>query len=346
MLPDVALAAQSALRALGFRLGSTAGSHWDLTLPNARQAQRTARGDRGRITLSEARKRGDQVGSQRTLLVAPSASPGVIDAAKLGRWDLLLWEGPSAYINGVLYEAIGGGIPIDAPRRRDREGLPAPRTQPAPLPPGLSGSPLPGIGDPAASGTAPTLAHTGGRLPFTRWAVARALLLYGPTAVASLAAMLGVSRQGAGRALAQWGALVSRSSAGEWHAAHSDELLAAWKQAYQGPGGSLTGWRHALPLEGQVRAATLVAQDAGASPLLGVAAASGTGLPATVPVFVRHEVDLSGVGFERVPLEQATLIMRVPKDPTLWATAVPAVVAGTPVASVDELTATSSVNFF
>jgi hypothetical protein len=338
VLNEVAVASEAGLRALGFRIGERSGDSWALVLPNARPARRTLRGDRGRITLSEARKRGDVGGAERVLLVAPSASPGVLDAARLGRWDLLLWEAPLALINGVAYEAIGTGVPGDAPRRRDRLGVPAPRTQPAPLPAGLLDR-LPDAVLPPA--------HTGGRPAWTRWAVARVLLLRGGAAVGHLSDVLGVSRQAVSRALTQWGGLVRRDGAGVWAAADDAALLGAWLAAYPGPGGRVEGWWHPLPPLGQARAAALLAQRAGASPLLGGSVAQQVHAPGTVAqrveVLLRTHVDLRSAGFEAVPLERASLVTRVPGDPTVWATAVPASVAGQPVVVADRLLA--GVNF-
>lgn len=334
MLNEVAAASEAGLRALGFRIGERVGDSWALILPNARPARRTLRGDRGRITLSEARKRGDVGGAERVLLVAPSASPGVLDAARLGRWDLLLWEAPLALINGVAYEAIGTGVPNDAPRRRDRLGQPAPLTQPAPLPARLLER-LP------AAEALPS--HTGGRPAWTRWAVARLLLLRGGAPVGHLSDVLGVSRQAVSRALTQWGALVRRDGSGVWTAHDDAALLGAWLAAYPGPGGRSEGWWHPLPPLGQARAAALLAQRAGASALLSGSVARQVHTPGLeagrVEVLLRTPVNLRAAGFEAVPVERASLLTRVPRDPTVWATAVPASVAGQPVVVADRLLA-------
>lgn len=381
MLHDVAAASEAGLRALGFRVGARSGDTWELTLPNSRPATRTLRGDRGRITLSEARKRGDQAGGERALLVAPSASPGVLDAARLGRWDLLLWAGPTALINGVSYAAIGSGAPLDAPRRRDRLGEAAPLTQPAPLPPGLSGASggatrgvasataswadnenqrrngnmlagqagvRPGAslardGGHAASAGSETPTHTGGRPAWTRWAVARVLLLGGGSPVGQLADVLGVSRQAVGRALTQWGGLVTRDGAGSWRAVDPAELLTAWTSAYPGPGGRAEYWWHPLPPLGQARAAAKVAQAAGAWPLFTGAVAAQVHDPSigarTTRLLLRTPIDLRAAGFMRSTADEASLVTLVPRDPTLWATSAPATVAGEPVIVVDRLTA-------
>lgn len=354
VLDEVAAASEAALRSLGFRLGAKHGDSWSFTLPNSRPAVRTLRGDRGRITLSEARKRGDQHAGERALLVAPSASPGVISAARLGRWDLLLWEGPEALINGVSYAAVGFGAPADAPRRRDRLGELAPATAPAPLPAGVAGSrgtPPGGVGPRirlAASATTAVLGtaspQSGGRPAWTRWAVARLLLLRGPQPVGRLSDLLGVSRQAVGRALQQWGEWVYRGPDGAWAPVDPARLRAAWEGAYPGPGGAVSGWWHPLPPLQQARAAVVVAQREGAWPLVSGSVAlqahDVAGVAAQrASVLVRTGVDLASAGFRPVELGSATLVLHVPRDPTLWATATPATVAGEAVVIADTLIA-------
>lgn len=355
MLDDVAAASEAALRSLGFRVGERRGDTWTLTLPNSRPAVRTLRGDRARITLSDARKRGDQSHGERALLVAPSASPGVLDAARMGRWDLVLWEYPRAIVNGVVYEAIGSGTPMDAPRRRDRadaaqivpttpstpSGAPGPAAPPAPRSPSPPAATVAG----AVPDEEAHLRHTGGRPPWTRWAVARLLLLRGPQPVGRLADVLGVSRQAVSRALQQWGAWVSRGHDGAWAPRDPDALRGAWERAYPGPGGETSGWSHPLPPLQQTRAAALVAQREGAWPLVGGDVAlweQGVEVAVASPlasVLVRTAVDLRAAGFQRVLLGEATLVLRVPADPTVWATAIPATVAGEAVVVVDPLIA-------
>jgi len=363
---DVAAASEAGLRALGFRIATREAETWSLVLPNSRPARRTLRGDRGRITLSEARKRGDRVGDERALLVAPSASPGVLDAARLGRWDVLLWDAPLAIVNGVAYEAIGAGAPADAPRRRDRSGSPAPLTQPAPLPQGLL-SRLP-TGGSGSAGAAPAPARHGGRPAWTRWAVARLLLLDGAAPVGRLADRLGVSRQAISRALAQWGELVRRGHDGSWCAPDDAALLAAWSAAYPGPGGSSRGWRRAgdgtvlpdppgagvpglpaappgtAPPDAALAAAVRAAQNAGAAPLvLRGDPAVGDAAGSVARLLVRTPVNLGRAGFVAVPVAEAELVTMVPADPTPWATSAPGLVAGGAVLLADRLLGSASV---
>lgn len=303
-MSDVEATAEATLRSLGFRVRSRSELAWELLLPNSRPATRTLRGDRGRITLSEARKRGDQISGSRTLLVASGASHGVLDAARLGRWDLLTWEPPRAVINGITYEAVGTEVPPDAPRRRDRHDALA------------------------ATGT-----RRGGRLPWVRWGVARVLLVAGPQSVGALSERLGVSPQAVRRALNQLGGLVSRDAHGEWSPNVAAELEASWRSAYPGPLGNVTTWWHPLPPDGQARAVAVMASRAGAQPLL---ASDARGV---VTAYVRENVDLRPVGFTPAAAEHATLRLVEPRDPTLWATAAPGTVAGEPVLSADRLLA-------
>ncbi|MGO1319492.1 MAG: hypothetical protein ACTII7_09420 [Galactobacter sp.] len=318
MLPDVSVSAEAALRALGFRIHARNGDTWELSLPNSRNAVRTLRGDRGRITLSEARKRGDRTAVSRTLLVASGASPGVLDAARLGRWDILTWAPPRAVINGITYEAVGTDTPNDAPRRRDRAVTPD------------------GDGR-AGAGHAPSGTRHGGRLPWIRWGVARVLLVAGPQPVGALSERLGVSPQAVRRALSQLGDFVARDHHGEWSATSTKELERTWLASYPGALGKSTTWWHPLPPEGQARAVAVVAERLGARPLL---AAGETGL---VTAYVREDVDLrtelQRVGFAAIPAERATLRLASPKDPTLWATAQPVMVAGQAVLRADRLIA-------
>lgn len=337
MLPDVSVSAEAALRALGFRLHTRSGDTWELILPNSRKAVRTLRGDRGRITLSEARKRGDRTAVSRTLLVASGASAGVFDAAKLGRWDVLTWSPPRAVVNGITYEAVGTDVPVDAPRRRDRPVVGMPDdTCPAPAPASPAATAATGAerGEDPSSGIG---RQHGGRLPWVRWGVARVLLVAGPQPVGVLAERLGVSPQAVRRALNQLGEFVSRDNHGEWAPTSAQELERTWLASYPGAKGKNTTWWHPLPPEGQARAVAVVAERLGARPLL---AAGKTGL---VTAYVREEVDLRAelqrVGFASISPERATLRLAIPRDPTLWATAQPVMVAGQAVLMSDRLIA-------
>jgi hypothetical protein len=315
------------------------GDRWELILPNSRPATRTLRGDRGRITLSEARKRGDRSAAARTLLVASGASSGVFDAARLGRWDILTWNPPRAVVNGITYEAVGTDVPDDAPRRRDRGCVPGR----AELPDGVASTgarPSPSAARPTAGANTSSGPRHGGRLPLVRWGVARILLVAGPQPVGSLAERLGASPQAVRRALNQLGAFVARDSHGEWAPTSAGELERTWAAAYPGAMGKSTTWWHPLPPEGQARAVAVIAGRVGARPLF---AQSSSGW---VTAYVREEVDLRDelqrVGFVPTSPERSTLRLMVPRDPTLWATAAPATVAGQAVLMADRLIAGSA----
>lgn len=302
MLSDVAATSEAALRALGFRVRSRSGETWELLLPNSRPATRVLRGDRARITLSDARKRGDRPDGTRTLLVAPSASPGVLDAALLGRWDLLLWDHPRAVINGVAYAAIGSGPPSDAPRRGAREPAPAPTAS----------------------------ERTGGRRAWTRWGIARILLLDGPADVAALAGRLDASPQAVRRALGQWGGLVQRGTDGAWSVPDAAGLRSALGTGYEGPGGRRSGWFSPLPAARQgVLAAAALGPDARALTV------PGRALVLVAPESA-VQAPLRAAGFVPAPAGRASLTVLEPKDTTAWVTAR---VGAEGVASVDPILA-------
>jgi hypothetical protein len=167
--------------------------------------------------------------------------------------------------------------------------------------------------------------------------VARVLLVAGSQPVGVLAERLGVSPQAVRRALNQLGSFVSRDANGEWGPTSVSQLESTWASTYPGPLGKSSTWWHPLPPQGQARAVAVVAERLGARPLL---AAGDAGV---VTAYVREDVDLRAelqrVGFVAVPHERATLRLTVPRDPTLWATAVPATVAGQALLTADRLIA-------
>ena len=101
-----------------------------------------------------------------------------------------------------------------------------------------------------------------------------------------------------------------------------EALLAHWLKEYPGAGGQEFGWYSLDPVVEQTLAAFQVAKLLDARPLISGDVAADKMVPWKLPakgrVYVDSPIDLAGNGFVPAPLEKATLVTCVPRDPTLW----------------------------
>lgn len=213
------------------------------------------------------------------LLVGSTATTSVVTRAKSGELNLLTCDPPRLVSDGVT-----------------REVTPTPE---APSPAGRPGRPAWG-----------------------RWALMRYLVLAdGPARQMEIAGALGLSQQAVSLGLHSFGDLVGTSREGAVVADRA-ALLDRWLQEYPGPGGHEAGWHGLDAPATQARTALAVAwdQDTGALVSGDVAAdlLAPWQLPRTARLYVDRPVDLSRHHLVPAPLEEASLILREPRDPTLW----------------------------
>lgn len=171
----------------------------------------------------------------------------------------------------------------------------------------------------------PALQQTGSasrRPAWTRWAVERFLVLAAePARQPIIASTLGTSQQSVSNAARHLAGLVTDRGDG-LVATDRARLLEHWRGDYTGPGGQEFGWYSLDPVTEQVAKAVEVANFLDINPLVsGDIAADRIApwkLPAHGRIYVDALVDLAGEGFVPAPLEEATLTICIPRDPTLW----------------------------
>ncbi|MDV8002793.1 hypothetical protein [Rhodococcus sp. IEGM 1408] len=161
-----------------------------------------------------------------------------------------------------------------------------------------------------------------GKPAWTRWAVARYLLLARePARQLEIADVLGTSQQAISNASRALGDHLTHSPRG-MAAADKTRLLNHWIQEYPGTGGQEFGWYSLDTIVEQTADAARVAQLLGANPLMsGDVAADHYApwkLPAQGRVYVNRPIDLADDGFVPAPLAEATLITCIPRDPSVW----------------------------
>lgn len=270
------------LRELDFAItaGSTAQT-WSLRSPDGTFLEAQMIPPIGRITAHAARGvAAPQVPGAIALLVGHSITPALLADAKAGRIDVLVEEPLQLVARGTVY----------SPAHHQA----TPPQQPAPS----------------------------RRSPWIRWAVARCLLLADkPMRQSMIAEILGTTQQSVSNAIRTLGHHASQTEHG-YVAADKGALLDHWVRNYPGPGGLEFGWYSLKPIVEQTVLAAEVSAALNAHPLIGgdVAADSVAPwkLPTTGRVYIDVPVDLGKHGFVPAPLEDATLITCVPRDPTLW----------------------------
>jgi hypothetical protein len=167
--------------------------------------------------------------------------------------------------------------------------------------------------------------HRKGKTPWGQLAAERALIVNAdPMKQSEIADVALVTQQAVSNALKSLDDLVVRLSWG-WKAKDAGRLIDRWLETYPGPGGATTYW-YSLDSPGeQAKAAVELARELDSSPLVsGDAAAdliSPWRLPITTRLYIRQMVDFTDAGFTPTEPQDATLIVTVPDDPTLWTTA-------------------------
>lgn len=167
--------------------------------------------------------------------------------------------------------------------------------------------------------------HRKGKTPWGQLAAERALIVNGdPMKQVEIAEAALISQQAVSKALKSLDDLVVRLSWG-WRAKDASRLINRWLESYPGPGGATTYWYSLDSPAEQAKAAVELARDLDSSPLVsGDAAAdliSPWRLPSTTRLYLRQMVDFTDAGFTLAEPQDATLIVTVPDDPTLWTTA-------------------------
>lgn len=213
------------------------------------------------------------------LFVGRTITPGMLEQAKAGRFDVLTEHPLRLVLRGSVYEA------------EETRQIPVQR-------------------------------RTSRRSAWVRWAVGRCLLLSsGPLRQPAIADLLGTSQQAVSNAARQLGSLVVDDGSGLW-AVNKESLLRYWMEEYTGPGGQEFGWYALDPIVEQTVKAANVAELFDARPLISGDVAADRIAPWKLPsrgrIYINSPIDLGGDGFVPAPVDEATLITCVPRDPTLW----------------------------
>lgn len=169
-----------------------------------------------------------------------------------------------------------------------------------------------------------------GRIPFGRFSLIRRLLSdpRGRTQT-ELASLTGVSQPRVSQVMSELAAdgLVSKRSRAQWVAADWDALLARFMQTYPGAGGVTTYWYGLNPLRAQVLAASdlLESTTSVKAPQIGVSADPAAEYiaawrqPQRAVIYCQQGADLHKAGLVPASPSEATLLLTVPKDISVWA---------------------------
>lgn len=274
---------------LGLRIseGSSAWS-WLLRAPDGQFFEVDPMAPVERLTAHRVRavSAGRSIDPQRVLHIGRSATDGVVEHAEAGKINILTAEPIRLIFNGRSYSAD--------PEPQSRSQLHPQRT---------------------------------GRPAWIRWALERYLLLTPEASRQSvIAESLGTTQQSISRAAQHLDGFVTDEGEGLM-AVDRAKLLEHWRNEYTGPGGQEFGWYSLDPVAGQVgrviglvtllEVKALVSGDIAADRLV------PWKLPSRGRVYVTGPVDLGGDGFVAVPVEEASLVTCVPRDPSLWRLAPP-----------------------
>lgn len=218
-------------------------------------------------------------GQHRLLHVGRSATAGVVERAEAGEVDILTAEPILLIHAGRTYKAALA---------------PSPRQPPQ---------------------------HTG-KPAWVRWALQRYLLLTPtPSRQPVIAEVLGTTQQSVSRAARALHGLVTDEGEGLF-APDPAGLLEHWRNEYPGPGGQEFGWYGLDTATEHVEAVVKVAEQLEVQALVSGDVAADRIAPWKLPmrgrVYVSGPIDLSDDGFVPAPLEEANLVVCVPRDPTLW----------------------------
>lgn len=266
------------LRELEFEVLEGRGSEWTLRDPEGRAHRVLVAPDALRVSAATARTSLRRRGEGAPLLLSGvSATPGVLERARSGQFDLATEEPLRLVVDGREYPP-----PSDPPSAASQHRHPA----------------------------------------WLRWSIMRCLLLTdGPLRQREIADVVRGSQQAVSLAVRALDPLVRSAEAGV-EAVDKRRLLSAWTAAYPGPGGQRFGWYCLDGVVEQTLRAAEIGSLCGAEPLVsGDVAADRLApwkLPSSGTVYVRNPVDLGDDGFVPAPLEEATLVLCIPRDPTLW----------------------------
>jgi hypothetical protein len=274
------------LRELGFSIDMGREQTWLLTAPDGHRYLRHVDAPSGRITAHLHPVTAEEAGRSRRVMVGTSITEGMLDRARRGEFDVLTESPLQLTIDRRVYAA---DLPSSTPRSRS---------------------------------AAP---HRRGRRPWTRWALMRCLILADhPLRQSDIAEVLGVSQQAISHTARQLPETVAVGGSGT-EAIDSHLLLEQFITEYPGPGGHEFGWYSLDPPAAQLDQAADVAAHYGTSPLISGDIAADRIAPWRLPtsgrIYVSDPVDLAGDGFTPAPLTEATLVLCVPEDRTLWRTA-------------------------
>lgn len=270
------------LRELGVGIAEGSGAHtWLLRAPDGSSYEVAPTAPVTRLSAHLVRNHVDHHGPGRgILLIGGTATEGVVQRARRGEIDILTAEPIRLIRDGITYQVT------EAPASQ-RSG-----------------------------------AHSKQRPAWTRWAVERYLVLATePAKQAEIADAVGTTQQSVSNAARHLGALITDHGAG-LITPDRPRLLEHWREEYPGPGGHEFGWYSLDPAVAQVSRAVEASGRLGARPLVSGDVAADRISPWKAPtrgrLYVEHPVDLSDDGFVPAPLEEASLVTCVPRDPSLW----------------------------
>lgn len=161
-----------------------------------------------------------------------------------------------------------------------------------------------------------------GKPAWIRWALQRYLLTsQAPSRQHVIADTLGSSQQTISRAAKALGSLVTDEGSGLF-APDRTSLLEHWVHEYPGPGGQEFGWYGLDTALENVTAAVNFAAELDIQTLVSGDAAADRIAPWKLPmrgrIYASGLIDLADNGFAPAPLDEANLVICIPRDPTLW----------------------------
>ncbi len=163
------------------------------------------------------------------------------------------------------------------------------------------------------------------RNPWGRWALMRACILNTePRSQVELAKETGVTQSAVSKSASALNGLIVRSSTG-WRAADRSALWEVFMTEYAGPGGVTTYWYGLDAVTDQAKAVVAAGSSVDVRVLCSGDSAADELAPWRVPtravVYASSGIDLAKLGFAQATAERATLHFTVPADHTIWATA-------------------------
>jgi hypothetical protein len=163
------------------------------------------------------------------------------------------------------------------------------------------------------------------RNPWGRWAVMRAYLFdEEPRSQVELARETGVTQSAVSKASRSLDGLIVRSASG-WRSTDRSALWDMFMAEYAGPGGVTTYWYGLDAIADQSKAVAIAGASADVQVVSSGDTAADELAPWRVPVravvYAKSGIALAKAGFAQTTGERATLQLTVPADHTIWATA-------------------------